>query len=148
MKNRFCLFLLCCILEVACTKPPSVESVQNPINEPAHTSPLNGFNYSRCLEQWCRVRVSYYGNNDGLAGRTTASGGRFNPQALTVAHRNLPFGTRLKFKNPENGRELIATVTDRGPQIKGREFDLSFAAARQLGIDVVGVGLLDVKIET
>ncbi len=64
----------------------------------------------------------------------TASGERMNPEALTAAHRSLPFGTRLKVTNPQNGRSVVVRINDRGPFIKGRVLDLSKGAARQLGM--------------
>ena len=63
--------------------------------------------------------------------KITASGERFNPNALTAAHRTLPFGTRLKVTH--KGRTVIVRINDRGPFIKGRQLDLSRAAARKIG---------------
>lgn len=72
----------------------------------------------------------------------TASGERMNPAALTAAHRSLPFGTKLKVTNPENGKTVTVRINDRGPFIKGRVLDLSKAAARQL--DFVSSGVTQV----
>lgn len=63
----------------------------------------------------------------------TASGERMNPSALTAAHRSLPFGTRLKVTNRNNGRSVVVRINDRGPFIKGRMLDLSKGAAGRLG---------------
>lgn len=63
--------------------------------------------------------------------KRTASGQKFNPNALTAAHKTLPFGTKLKVTH--KGRSVIVTVNDRGPFIKGRHLDLSRAAARAIG---------------
>jgi rare lipoprotein A len=63
--------------------------------------------------------------------KITASGERFNPNALTAAHRSLPFGTRVKVTH--KGRSVTVRINDRGPFIKGRSIDLSRAAARQIG---------------
>ena len=63
----------------------------------------------------------------------TASGERMNPAALTAAHRSLPFGTRLKVTNQNNGRSVVVRINDRGPFIRGRVLDLSKGAASQLG---------------
>lgn len=63
----------------------------------------------------------------------TASGERMNPSALTAAHRSLPFGTRLKVTNRNNGRSVVVRINDRGPFIKGRVLDLSKGAASRLG---------------
>jgi rare lipoprotein A len=63
----------------------------------------------------------------------TASGERMNPSAMTAAHRSLPFGTKLKVTNQDNGRSVVVRINDRGPFIKGRVLDLSKGAANQLG---------------
>ena len=63
----------------------------------------------------------------------TASGERMNPSALTAAHRTLPFGTRLRVTNRNNGRSVVVRINDRGPFIKGRVIDLSKGAAGRLG---------------
>lgn len=69
----------------------------------------------------------------------TASGERMNPEALTAAHRTLPFGTRLKVTNPKNGSSVVVRINDRGPFIKGRVIDLSKGAARKLGFISAGL---------
>ena len=63
--------------------------------------------------------------------KITANGERFNPNALTAAHRTLPFGTKVKVIH--NGKSVIVRINDRGPFIKGRTIDLSRAAARKIG---------------
>jgi rare lipoprotein A len=73
-------------------------------------------------------RASWY----ALTSRT-ASGERMNPSAMTAAHRSLPFGTKLKVTNTNNGKAVVVRINDRGPFIRGRVLDLSKAAARQLG---------------
>ncbi|MBV9461498.1 MAG: septal ring lytic transglycosylase RlpA family protein [Bradyrhizobium sp.] len=77
--------------------------------------------------------ASFYGNESG---RQTASGQRFNENAMTCAHRSLPFGTKLRVSH--GGRSVVVTVNDRGPFVRGRVLDLSTGAARALGIDGVG----------
>src|SRR5581483_1403418 len=67
--------------------------------------------------------ASWYG--PGFSGHRTASGERFNRNAMTLAHRGLPFGTRVKVTNLKNGRAAIARVNDRGPFVRGRIADLS-----------------------
>jgi len=79
-------------------------------------------------------RASWY----ALTSRT-ASGEMMNPAALTAAHRSLPFGTKLKVVNPNNGRTVVVRINDRGPFIKGRVLDLSLAAADELGFRNAGV---------
>lgn len=72
-------------------------------------------------------------------GKTTASGEPFAKDAMTAAHRTLPFDTRLRVTNLENGRSVEVTVTDRGPYVDDRIIDLSEAAARRLGFAKDGV---------
>jgi rare lipoprotein A len=74
--------------------------------------------------------ASYYA--DAHQGRRTANGERFDMHALTAAHRTLPFGTRVKVTNLDNGRSVVVRINDRGPYVKGRVIDLSKAAAREL----------------
>lgn len=73
--------------------------------------------------------ASWYG--PGFHGRKTASGERFNQNALTAAHKTLPFGTKLKVTY--KGRTIIVRVNDRGPFTRGRHLDLSKQAARAIG---------------
>lgn len=63
----------------------------------------------------------------------TASGERMNPSAMTAAHRSLPFGTKVRVTNKNNGKSVIVRINDRGPFIKGRVIDVSKAAAGKLG---------------
>jgi rare lipoprotein A len=77
-------------------------------------------------------RVSWYGKQ--FAGRATASGELFCPDSMTMAHRTLPFGTRVKVTNLRNGRSVVLRVNDRGPVDTTRVGDVSEAAARELGM--------------
>jgi rare lipoprotein A len=83
-----------------------------------------------------RGKASWYG--PGFQGKRTASGERFDMNALTAAHRTLPFGTRVRVRNTKNGREVVVRINDRGPQIQSRIIDLSKAAAAEL--DLVRAG--------
>jgi rare lipoprotein A len=76
---------------------------------------------------------------DEFAGKKTASGELFDPAALTMAHRTLPFGTRVRVTNLENQRSVTVVVNDRGPFVSGRIADLSEAAARRIGMVAHGV---------
>ena len=87
--------------------------------------------------------ASYYG--DEFHGRKTASGETYNKWDLTCAHRTFNFGTRLKVINLKNKKSVIVRVNDRGPFVKNRIVDLSYAAAKQ--IDMVADGIVKVKIE-
>jgi rare lipoprotein A len=81
--------------------------------------------------------ASWYGARH--AGHRTASGERFDPDALTAAHRTLPFGSRVRVTNVENGRSVVVRINDRGPFAEGRVIDLSEAAARAIGITESGL---------
>lgn len=85
------------------------------------------------------ARASHYGVNDGYHGQITASGERFNTYSKTTAHRSLPFGTRLKVFNQKTGKSVIVKVNDRGPFIRGRELDLSYAAFSKIASPSRGV---------
>ncbi|RTE88806.1 MULTISPECIES: septal ring lytic transglycosylase RlpA family protein [Bradyrhizobium] len=85
--------------------------------------------------------ASYYGNESGSR---TASGQRFNQNALTAAHRSLPFGTKLRVTH--RGSSVIVTINDRGPFIRGRVLDLSTGAARAIGLTGAGVGRVTAEV--
>lgn len=81
--------------------------------------------------------ASWYG--PGFHGNRSASGERYNQNAMTAAHRSLPFGTRVQVTNLNNGHSVIVRINDRGPYVRGRVIDLSAAAARVLGVMQTGV---------
>lgn len=72
--------------------------------------------------------ASYYGHGDGYENGITASGERLRSDALSTAHRSLPFGTKLLVKNQANGRSVVVRVNDRGPFVAGRDLDLNYGA--------------------
>lgn len=90
------------------------------------------------------ARASWYGMS--FQGKPTADGKTFNPQRLTAAHRTLDFGSRVKVTELRSGRSVIVQITDRGPFLPGRDIDLSYAAARQLGIVRRGVARVRVEV--
>ncbi|GLR90134.1 septal ring lytic transglycosylase RlpA family protein [Bradyrhizobium iriomotense] len=85
--------------------------------------------------------ASYYGNESGSR---TASGARFNQNAMTAAHRSLPFGTKLRVTH--GGQSVIVTINDRGPFVRGRVLDLSTGAARAIGLTGAGVGRVTAEV--
>ena len=87
--------------------------------------------------------ASYYAKK--FNGRRTASGERYSGKKLTAAHRTLPFGTLVRVADAKTGKWLVVRINDRGPHNRKRVIDLSYEAARQLGI-TKGAGLLKVKI--
>lgn len=114
---------------------PSTATVGPHSNKPRST-------HARSRRHFMGV-ASYYG--PGFTNRPTANGERFDPRAMTAAHRTLPFGTRVRVTNLENGRQVVVRINDRGPYRKGRVLDLSRAAARKLGF--VDDGVAHVRVE-
>lgn len=88
--------------------------------------------------------ASYYGRE--LHGRRTSSGERFSKHKLTAAHPTLAFGTMVKVTNLDNGKSVTVRINDRGPSTKKRIIDVSYAAAKKLGM--VATGTAQVRIET
>lgn len=88
--------------------------------------------------------ASWYG--PGFHGRRSASGEVFNQNALTAAHRTLPFGTRVRVTNRNTGQQVVVRINDRGPFSRGRVIDLSAAAAHQIGLKSAGVGQVEVEV--
>lgn len=88
--------------------------------------------------------ASFYGREEH--GGRTASGERFNMNAMTAAHRTAPLGSHLKVTNLRNGRSVVVRINDRGPFVRGRIIDLSRAAASELGF--IGAGVTRVHVET
>jgi rare lipoprotein A len=94
---------------------------------------------------------SHVGRASGLAsyywqGQRVASGGWFNPNALTAAHKTLPFGTRVRVTHARTGRSVDVTINDRGPFVAGRVIDLSRAAARVIGMTGEGVAAVRLQV--
>lgn len=87
--------------------------------------------------------ASWYG--PGFHGRQTANGERFDQNAMTAAHKSLPFGTKLRVTNKDNGKSVVVRVNDRGPYAGGRVLDLSKGAAGKIGM--LNSGVASVKIE-
>jgi rare lipoprotein A len=89
-------------------------------------------------------RASYYAGS--LHGRPTASGERYDRNAFTGAHRRLPFGTRVEVRRMDTGGTVAVRINDRGPFVTGRIIDLSYAAARELGMLREGVVEVQVRV--
>jgi len=89
--------------------------------------------------------ASYYASE--FHGKATSSGERYNMNDLTCAHRWLPFGTRVRVTNPENGKSVVVRVNDRGPFKHTRIIDLSKKAATELGMIARGTATVVVRIE-
>ncbi|WP_313115786.1 septal ring lytic transglycosylase RlpA family protein [Ectopseudomonas guguanensis] len=88
-------------------------------------------------------KASYYAQ--AHHGKRTASGERFDQNALTAAHRTLPFGTRVRVTNLNNERSVVVRINDRGPFVRGRVIDVSRAAAVRL--EMLRAGVVPVRVE-
>jgi rare lipoprotein A len=125
-------------------------------HHPHHASASNGVSNDSSSGSWRNANAavtssgsgrsfsgmaSFYGNESGSQ---TASGQRFNQNALTCAHRSLPFGTKLRVTHGD--RSVVVTVNDRGPFVHGRVLDLSTAAARAVGLTGAGVGRVTAEV--
>jgi rare lipoprotein A len=89
-------------------------------------------------------QASYYGH--AFHGRKTASGERFDMWDMTAAHRDLAMGTRVRVTNLANGRAVVVRINDRGPYHGKRIIDVSYAAARKLGMIETGVARVRVEV--
>ncbi len=85
--------------------------------------------------------ASWYGRK--FHGRRTANGEVYDMYAMTAAHKTMPLPSYARLRNPSNGAEIVVRVNDRGPFVQGRVIDLSYAAARKLGVD----GVAPVEVE-
>jgi rare lipoprotein A len=92
-----------------------------------------------------KLNTSYHVNATWYqSGRRTANGEKFDPNGMTAAHKKLPFNTRVRVTNPENGNSIVVRINDRGPFRKGYELDLARGAARAIGMK--GSSKLEVQV--
>lgn len=134
--------LFACIVTIALTGCSSAVRFSSEVNEGGSTGDASYVNSYRPLLT-IEGMASYYSYE--FNGEKTASGEIFNKNDLTAAHRQFPFGTVLRVTNLQNGKTVIVTVNDRGPERQDRILDLSEAAAQR--IDMVKDGTARVKIE-
>lgn len=107
---------------------------------------VNGVRYDPLLDHQGYVAegvASWYGAD--FHGHKTSNGETYNMHAMTAAHKTLPMGVYVRVRNLRNDREAVVRINDRGPFVKGRLIDLSYAAANQLG--VAGPGTAPVRVE-
>jgi len=88
--------------------------------------------------------ASWYGTD--FHGKTTSNKEVYNMYAMTAAHKTLPFGSYVRVTNLNNGKSVIVRINDRGPFVKGRIIDLSYAAAKKLGMSETGVAPVKIKV--
>ncbi len=89
-------------------------------------------------------KASWYGRD--FHGGPTASGDNYDMYTFTAAHRTLPMGTVVRVTDQDNGKSVMVCVTDRGPFVRGRVIDLSFAAAQQINIENRGVSRVELEV--
>jgi rare lipoprotein A len=144
-KSAFCLlFSVFCL--TACTAAryetvPVTPSVAPPEKKVEKEQEPQGFETFKGDRK--RIVASWYGPD--FHGRPTSSGELFNMYALTCAHKEYPFGTKLKVVNPQNNKDVECVVNDRGPFIPGRDLDLSYAAAKKIDLVVPGTGAVIIE---
>lgn len=103
--------------------------------KPSSTAPSVGVPIERGIASWYGPRFH---------GRRTANGERYNMNELTAAHPSLPFNTRVAVRNTRTGREVVVRINDRGPFSKNRIIDLSYAAAREVGVVAPGTASVEI----
>ena len=125
--------------------PQAPQSVSPPEKEKQIRPTSKPFQAPQLGEKFQQTGMaSFYANR--LHGRRTANGERYNKNAFTAAHRDLPFGTRVWVVNLKNNRSVEVRINDRGPHRKGRIIDLSHAAAKQLGILTEGMARVKISL--
>ena len=134
------VFSLCAALLLSACASPSTEVGGARSTSATAPTPVASTDEGRQLETG---QASWYGKR--YHGRTTASGAPFDMNAMTAAHKTLPFGTKVKVTNVANGREVTVTINDRGPFVAGRIIDLSRGAAAKLGF--LDAGVTEVRVE-
>ncbi len=105
-------------------------------------APLAGESGGEVIRGW----ASWYG--PGFHGRETANGETFDQDALTAAHRTLPFGSEVKVTNTYTGQSVVVRINDRGPFVKGRIIDLSRGAARAVGLTAYGIAPVELRVSS
>ena len=125
---------------IHCTRPPG----SLPLAQAGYRNGTPSQEGQAYLEEG--IASWYGGNDDGFAGRPTASGEIFDPDQYTCAHRTLPLGSFVEVENLDNHRRVVLRVNDRGPFMKGRILDLSKRGAQELGI--VGQGTSRVRLRS
>jgi rare lipoprotein A len=146
--HKIATIILPLLLLAGCASQPSTQRPEAPSTppKPAPTvsAPTKPVAKPAAPSYQAKGKASYYASRHH--GRRTASGERLNNNALTAAHRELPFGMRVKVTNLSNERSVVVRITDRGPHTRGRLIDLSQAAARELGM--LRAGVAQVRVES
>ena len=145
---KFC-FIACILLSSGCVflEPDEIVIEKSRTQKPYI---VNGESYYPHQNyDFCEIILaSYYGYSDGFHGKLTATGDRFDKNMITGAHKTLPIPCVVEVTDLKTQRSIIVFINDRGPFVKNRDLDLSYAAARLLGGDILdkGVALVRVRV--
>lgn len=146
IKQLLTTAVIAAISSPAFAASPAATQMPKVVFDEAHDS-MNwdpaSMNRVETLQAKTASLASWYG--PGFHGRRTASGQIYNQNALTAAHKSLPFGTRVKVTNLNNGKSVVVVVTDDGPHVAGRIIDLSKGAAERIGM--ISSGVAPVKLQ-
>ena len=139
MRSLTLAALIACCLALSCAPAPVyLGAPPNGTEQPSRAADKPGVGAAMTFSGL----ASYYGKE--FHGRKTASGERYDMHALTAAHRTLPFGTIVKVTNAASGKSVQVRINDRGPFIADRIIDLSYAAAKAIGMLSVGEVRIDI----
>jgi rare lipoprotein A (peptidoglycan hydrolase) len=128
----------------ATTSTPSAAAKSKGDGVRPHTNAHHRYKKDRSSRHGASVHT---GMGPTIGGRRDSrQGGSFNSNAMTAAHRTLPFGTRVRVTHAGNGRSVEVRINDRGPFIAGRIIDLSTAAARAIGLGAQGVARVTIAV--
>lgn len=147
--GRWGILIFTLMLLIECTPSPRFTSSPSRQTESRKKKPARKSNTPPSLSSNFRVGQSFVGiasyYADDFHGKLTANGETFDMYGLTAAHKTLPFNTVVRVTNLENKKSILVRINDRGPFIPGRMLDLSYGAAKKLG--VVTAGTAKIKIE-
>lgn len=150
MFKRLLLYFFCLVLTSSCAtkKMTGAKPFDTKQRTKATQKPYTVFGQRyeplQSHERFVQAGIaSWYGKD--FHGKKTSNGEKYDMHAMTAAHKTLPLGVYVKVKNRNNGREAVVRINDRGPFVKGRIIDLSYAAAKKLGVDIAGTA--PVRIE-
>jgi rare lipoprotein A len=132
------LFLITgCAQKTYTTEVFNVPGIKNPTKKPYAVNGHVYYPMNKVPIGWTQYGIaSWYGPN--FHGRYTSDGEIYNMYAMTAAHKTLPMNTIVKVTNLRNHKSVIVRINDRGPFVKGRIIDLSYAAGKKIGLDVTG----------
>jgi rare lipoprotein A len=126
-------------------QPADAAVIAEPVQEAAPAAPVQAKRPNAARGKAAsQGRVAYYGRK--FAGRKTASGERFDPGAMTMAHRTLPFGTKVRVTNVRNQKSVVVRVNDRGPSSRALVGDLTTAAAGKIGMLHAGTAKVRLQV--